>query len=109
MVGSALVLGGWHPAAIRFLRRHATVLRIRPSWLFQVDRHPQRTPAGALTGSTHDTAIPNCLSTVLDDPVAVTFHPRTSGRTSSRSLDEQALERQWARGIAAEIVPTPVR
>lgn len=91
VIGSRLRLGHWHPAVGRLLRRHASVLRVRPLWLFQVDPRLHRAAAGALTGLVGD-AVPRSLAGVLDDPIAVTFHPDGTGSP-----------RRWARTIALSL------
>lgn len=35
VVGSAVYDGDWEPSAVSYLRRHATALASRPTWLFQ--------------------------------------------------------------------------
>lgn len=99
VIGSTLRWWRWHPAAIRFLRRHAAVLRVRPLWLFQVDRHPHRAAAGALTGLDAD-RFPLLLRALLDDPTPVTIDARAEGRSAAR---------RWARTIAASPTRTPIR
>ena len=97
VMGSTLRWRHWHPAAVRFLRRHAAVLRVRPLWLFQVigtttSQPPAPSPDWTPTGP---------RQRFLDGPAPVSFDPHTAGPSSVR---------RWARTVAEPLVhhPTPV-
>lgn len=106
VIGSRVRFGHWHPAVVRFLRRHAAVLRVRPLWPFQVAPHLHRAAAGALTGLA-DEQLPRSVIEVPDQPAPLTFHPDGSvaaaHRTSIRPDGAGSEPRQWARTIAAAV------
>lgn len=77
VLGSRVRLGHWHPAAVRFLHQHSSVLRVRPLRLFAVGHEPTE---------------------LADLPTPVTFEPSDRGARGPR---------RWAREIAAELAGEP--
>lgn len=112
IVGSAVYHGQWRPECVRFLRRHASVLKTKKVWLFQSG------PCGGRGRSTRPMPRIVWLAHRLRargpvvfggnlDPARATDRLSSWVTTSSVAADYRDVQeiRSWARGIAARLAP----
>lgn len=110
IVGGALYANRWHPAARRFVKRHARELRERPVWLFS---------SGPLDDSagTGDIAVVSPVAELMER-IGARGHQTFGGRlaadasgfpasamakTRAGDWRDEGHVRRWVRDIAAEL------
>jgi menaquinone-dependent protoporphyrinogen oxidase len=99
VVGGALYMGRWHRGATHFLRKHATIVRQRPTWAFS---------SGPLDDSATRTNIPPTAQLQkLLDKVSARGHATFGGPEHAGDRRDAAQIRGWASSIAAALVQQP--
>ncbi|MCU1631205.1 MAG: flavodoxin [Pseudonocardia sp.] len=117
VLGSALYMRRWRPEAVRFLRRHAVMLRGRPVWLFQsgpcgpdaAEQAEAGVPEPANVRRLRegvDAEAPITFGGVLDPASARGFVAKRMARGGlAGDFRDPERIRRWARSIAEEIRP----
>ena len=105
LLGSAAYMGQWDKHALDYLRREATDLALRPTWLFQGRGGPPR--AVRRLCRTIGLAEPTTFSGNLDPDGAKETDPRADQRRPVRRYRDQI--RAWADDIADQLtaIQTP--
>jgi menaquinone-dependent protoporphyrinogen oxidase len=113
VLGSAVYMGRWRPEAVRFVRRHASALAARRTWLFEsgwVGKRPE--PPVASSGArkrAHDIGAPTPILFPgrLDPALASGFMDRSIARRMPGDFRDWDEIQRWTDQVADALAIKP--